>query len=117
MAEETEDETMSQFTGEIVQRKIEKVDGDDEIIEYLSKHPEIDHFCVLDDNDTKTVFHWDETDLEKVADYLVEVLFYSYDNPEKEGLLEEHREQIGKILKKDINIKGIAERKLLTNKE
>ena len=34
MAEETEDETMSQFTGEIVQRKIEKVDGDDEIIEY-----------------------------------------------------------------------------------
>ena len=70
---------------------------EDEILTYLDAHPEIEHYCVIDDNDC--------TDLEKVKDHLVETLNYS-DNPEEEGLLERHKEEIAKKLELNIERKN-----------
>ena len=71
---------------------------EDEIIQYLEMHPEIEHYCVIDDDDAKTVWHWEVSDLEKVRDHLVKTINYS-DNPDEEGLLIEHKEEVGKVLK------------------
>ena len=62
---------------------------EDEILAYLEEHPEIEHYVVIDDNDS--------TDLEKVKDHLVETIYYS-DNPEEEGLLPRHKEEVRKKL-------------------
>ena len=72
---------------------------EDEILLYLERHPEIDHYCVIDDDDTKNMLHWDVSDLDKVRDHLVTPVYYSH-NPEEEGLLPKHKEEVGKILKK-----------------
>lgn len=72
---------------------------EDEILLYLERHPEIEHYCVIDDDDTRVMLRWDKGDLEKVQDHLVTPIYYS-DNPEEEGLLPEHKEEVGKILKK-----------------
>ncbi len=72
---------------------------EDEIRLYLFRHPEIDHYCIIDDDDYE--------DLVKVEDHLVRTLDYSSD-PSEEGLLPKHKEEVGKILEKDNNIKKLA---------
>ena len=67
---------------------------EDEIISYLYNHPEIEHFCIIDDDDLGEK----RSDLNKVREYLVKTIYYS-NNPEEEGLLKEHKEEVGKILK------------------
>ena len=80
---------------------------EDEIRLYLLKHPEVEHYCIIDDDDLGPK----NSDLNKVRDHLLKTIYYS-DNPEEEGLLERHKEEIGKILKKDNKIrKLIFERK------
>lgn len=73
---------------------------EDEIIEYLEMHPEIEHYCIIDDDDAKSIMHWDVSDLEKVREHLVTPLYYS-NNPNEEGLLPKHKDEIARILKKD----------------
>ncbi len=82
---------------------------DAEIIKYLEMHPEIEHYCVIDDDDTKAM-HWKVSDLDKVRDHLVETIYYS-DNPEEEGLLPKHKEEVGQILQKENNIKKLLLRR------
>ena len=77
---------------------------EDEIRLYLLRHPEIEHYCILDDNDTVNMLRWKTGDLDKVKDHLVETVYYSPDNPEEEGLLPHHKELIGRVLEKDYNI-------------
>lgn len=72
---------------------------EDEILLYLSRHPEIKHYCIIDDDDAKNMMHWQVSDLDKVRNHLVTPLYYS-DNPEEEGLLPKHKEEVGRILKK-----------------
>ncbi len=71
---------------------------EDEIIKYLEMHPEIEHYCVIDDDDAKEI-HWKVSDLDKVRNHLIEVIDYS-NNPEEEGLLPKHIEEVGRIIKK-----------------
>lgn len=68
---------------------------EDEILAYLEAHPEIDHYCVLDDDDAPIMFG--VSDLDKVRDHLVMPIWYSKD-PSEEGLLEKHKEEIRKVL-------------------
>ena len=72
---------------------------EDEIIKYLEMHPEIEHYCIIDDDDTKSIMHWETSDLDKVRDHLVETIYYS-NNPNEEGLLPKHKDEIARILKK-----------------
>lgn len=74
---------------------------EDEIRLYLFKHPEIDHYCVIDDNDFK--------DLEKVKSHLVETIYYSSNL--EEGLLEKHKEEIAKKLELENEIKNFSNQK------
>ncbi len=85
-------------------RRISKVSyipvwKEDEIRLYLFRHPEIKHYCIIDDDDFK--------DLEKLKDHLVKTIFYAK-NPEEEGLLEKHKEEVGKILNKDNEIRKLV---------
>ena len=87
-----------------VERKISEITylsmwKEDEIMEYLEMHPEIEHYCIIDDDDTKSIMHWDVSDLEKVREHLVTTLYYS-NNPNEEGLLPKHKDEIVRILKK-----------------
>ena len=66
---------------------------EDEILLYLSRHPEIEHFCVIDDDDQAIYC----SDLDKVRDHLVKTIYFS-DNPEEEGLLPRHKEEVAKKL-------------------
>ena len=75
---------------------------EEEILSYLLSHPEIEHYCIIDDDDTRNILHWEISDLDKVRDHLVTTIYYS-DNPNEEGLLPKHKEEIGNILKKKIN--------------
>lgn len=65
-----------------------------EIIHYLISHPEIKHFCIIDDEDLTK-----EPDTGKLRDYIVTPVFYSV-NPDEEGLLPTHINEVGMILKK-----------------
>ena len=80
---------------------------EDEIIKYLLDHPEIDHFCVIDDDDTLTMLHWPDSDLDKVREHLVTTIMYS-EIPGEEGLLERHSDEVGRILKKENKYKSLA---------
>ena len=51
--------------------------------------------------------HWEKTDLDKVREHLVETIYYSPDNPEEDN----HKEEIGKILQKENNIKKLLLRR------
>ena len=82
---------------------------EDEIILYLERHPEIKHYCIIDDDDTKAM-HWKESDLDKVREHLVETIYYS-DNAEEEGLLPRHKEEVGRILQKENDIKQLIRRR------
>ena len=82
---------------------------EDEILKYLELHPEIDHYCVLDDDDLVTypardAGDFSRSDLNKVRDHLIVPLIYSEDW-KKAGLQPEHVEEAGKILQKSINIR------------
>lgn len=83
---------------------------EDEIRLYLFRHPEIEHYCVLDDDDTRTMFHWSRGDLDKVKDHLVTPMYYS-DDPEEEGLLPIHKEEVREALKKENEVKKLILRK------
>ena len=72
---------------------------EDEIIQYLKMHPEIEHYCIIDDDDAKSIMHWEVSDLDKVRNHLVETIYYS-NNPDEEGLLQKHKDEVKKILKK-----------------
>ena len=79
---------------------------EDEIRLYLYRHPEIEHYCVIDDDDLGDK----NSDLNKVRNHLLKTIYYS-DNYDEEGLLESHIEEVGNILKKDNEIKKLAIRK------
>lgn len=82
---------------------------ENEIIKYLENHPEIKHYCIIDDDDTKAM-HWKNSDLDKVRDHLVETIYYS-ENPEEEGLLLKHMDEVGEILKKENDIQKLILKK------
>ena len=76
---------------------------EDEIRLYLFRHPEIKHYCVIDDDDLGP----NNSDLNKVRDHLVKTIYYS-DNYEEEGLLLSHKKEIGEALEKDNELRSIA---------
>lgn len=75
---------------------------EDEIRAYLAKHPEIEHFCVIDDDDLGPK----HSDLSKLDGYVVRPLDYCT-NPFEEGLLPKHKEEVGRILQKENNIRKL----------
>lgn len=79
---------------------------EDEIRLYLYRHPEIEHYCIIDDDDLAP----HSSDLNKVRNHLVKTIYYS-SNPEEEGLLEKHKLEVGQILKLDNEIKKLILRK------
>lgn len=78
---------------------------EDEIRLYLMRHPEITHYCIIDDDDL-TAMHR-KSDLDKVRDHLVRTEDFLSDNPKDEGLLPRHKEEVGKILQKDNNVRRL----------
>ena len=84
---------------------------EDEIRLYLYRHPEIKHYCVIDDDDTKNMLHWPTSDLDKVRNHLVTPLYYSEENPEETGLLEKHKEEVGKKLQEENEIQRLILRR------
>ena len=81
---------------------------EDEILEYLRRHPEIDSYCVIDDDDLVTLparekRDYSKSDLNKVRDHLLETEFINEDNPMEEALQECHKEKVKLILQKEIN--------------
>ena len=79
---------------------------EDEIRLYLYRHPEIDHYCIIDDDDLGPI----NSDLNKVRNHLVKTMYYS-NNPEEEGLLEKHKEKVKQVLKLDNEIKQLLSKR------
>lgn len=79
---------------------------EDEIRLYLYRHPEIEHYCIIDDDDLAP----HRSDLNKVREHLVKTINYSK-NPEEEGLLESHKEEVGKVLKKENEIRRLKKKR------
>ena len=79
---------------------------EDEIRLYLFRHPEIEHYYIIDDDDLKPY----NSDLNKVREHLLTTIYYS-ENPEEEGLLEKHKEEVGRILEKDNKIRKLVLKK------
>lgn len=79
---------------------------EDEIRLYLFKHPEVEHYCVIDDDDLET----EGSDLNKVRDHLLKTQYQS-DIYDEEGLLEDSIGQVGEILSKQNEIRPFALRK------
>lgn len=86
-----------------------------EIRKYLFNHPEIDHYVVIDDDDAK--FWCGKSDLDMVKNHLVKTEYYLNENPDKEGLLEKHIDEVGEKLKKDNEIKKFALKKEINNRK
>lgn len=63
-----------------------------EIIDYLSNHPLVKHFCIIDD---------EEKGLESLLDYLIKTKDYQM-NENDEGLKIEYLDVINKVLKKEL---------------
>ena len=83
---------------------------EEEILLYLEAHPEVEHFCVIDDDDLVTnparkKGDFSNSDLNMFRDYLITPLFYSDKDPNEAGLLEKHIEEVGKILEKENRFK------------
>ena len=76
---------------------------EDEIRLYLYRHPEIKHYCIIDDDDLQPY----NSDLNKVRDHLVQTIYYS-NNPKEEGLKESHSKKIGEVLKKENKIRKLV---------
>jgi hypothetical protein len=68
-----------------------------EIKKYLIEHPDVNHFCIIDDEDV---------DLQSLKDYLVLTKDYQK-REEQEGLNEDHIERVAKVLKKTRNNKQL----------
>lgn len=83
---------------------------EDEIRLYLFRHPEIEHYCVIDDDDLSDLHQ--KSDLDKVRNHLVKTIFYSKIKEDEEGLLETHKEEVGKVLKKENEIRKFALKKI-----
>lgn len=64
-----------------------------EIKLYLLEHPEVEHFCIIDDNDFK--------DLETLSSYLVKTNYNDFLNYQNEGILPYHASQVEEILTKE----------------
>ncbi len=79
-----------------------------EIRLYLFRHPEIDHYVVIDDDDRKAMHM--SSDLDKVRNHLVETIYYS-NHPEEEGIQEKHIDEVGLKLKEENEIKKFALRR------
>ena len=79
---------------------------EDEIRLYLFRHPEIDHYVVIDDDDMYPY----NSDLNKVRNHLVKTIYCSK-NPDEEGLLEKHMYDVGRTLKEDNEIKKLILRR------
>lgn len=69
---------------------------EDEIRLYLMRHPEIDHYCVIDDDDLPT--YRMKSDLNKVRNHLIMTKEFDEEKPLEEGLQFYHKEEVGKIL-------------------
>ena len=80
-----------------------------EIMLYLYRHPEIDYFCVIDDDDEASIYHR-KSDLEKVKNHLVRTLDFQ-DNPDEEELLERHKELVGRALQEENKVKKLIKRR------
>lgn len=65
---------------------------EDEIRIYLLRHPEIEHFCIIDDNDY--------SDLTKLYPYLVTTKMFG-ETKKEEGLTEDNILEIANILNKE----------------
>lgn len=63
---------------------------------YLYEHPEVESFCIIDDNA--------ENDINNLKDYLVKTS-YSIDEEGHGGLLPEHVNEVGLVLQKSKNYK------------
>lgn len=79
---------------------------ENEILEYLKMHPEVERFCIIDDDDlvsepNKEKGNYSNSDLNMFRDYLITPHFYSDKDPNLAGLQEEHIEEVGKILEKE----------------
>ncbi len=79
---------------------------EDEIRLYLYRHPEIEHYAVIDDDDTITTLHWKKSDLDKVRKHLVITQNHSFD--QEEGLLPSHEAEVGKALEQDNEIRNMV---------
>ena len=77
---------------------------EDEIRLYLYRHPEIEHYCIIDDDDLQL---FNNSDLNKVKEHLVRTLYYSK-NGDEEGLCASHKEKIKEILKKENKIRNLV---------
>ena len=82
---------------------------EDEIRLYLFRHPEIEHYCVMDDDDLNAMYGY--SDLNKVRLHLVKTELYLEKNRELEGLQTYHKEEVGKILKLENDMKKYALRR------
>ena len=86
------------------------IDKGAEIFAYLEMHPEIEHFCVIDDDDLVPISamekgDYSKSDLNPVRDYLITTISYSEVDPNETGLQEKHIEEVGKILQKENELK------------
>ncbi len=79
---------------------------EDEIRAYLLKHPEISHYCIIDDDDLGCR----HSGLNKIRNHLVQTLYYS-NNTEEEGLLPKHEEEVGEALQKENEIQKLTLKK------
>ena len=80
---------------------------EDEIRLYLFRHPEIDHYCVIDDDDCAIDDDYSNSDLNKVRNHLVTTVYYSR-NHEEVGLLEKHIDEAKEAMKIDNEVKRFA---------
>jgi hypothetical protein len=76
-----------------------------EILVYLMRHPEIEHFCILDDDDAR--YMCSVSDLKRLYDYLVCVDTRYNSKKEALGLQEEHIPMVGEVLKKENKVRRL----------
>ena len=79
---------------------------EDEIRLFLMRHPEIEHYCVIDDDDLLHIHHR-KSDLDKVRNHLLTTNDYNEHDKTQEGILESHMEEIGRILQKDNEVRKL----------
>ena len=93
---------LSDYLNERIYSKV-NIWKEDEIRLYLMRHPEIDHYCIIDDDDLAAMHR--TSDLDKVRKHLVVTKDFLETNPKDEGLQPYHKEEVGKILEKENEVK------------
>jgi len=93
---------LSDYLNERIYSKVD-IWKEDEIRLYLMRHPEIDHYCIIDDDDLAAMHR--TSDLDKVRKHLVVTKDFLETNPKDEGLQPYHKEEVGKILEKENEVK------------